>query len=210
MSDKIVPLHLVQSSTATPRYRTTKARPKLAESAIPLDVARTAGMTPVDSARTLDPSFFPVPALAIPYPELCPTANGSRFALLEPDPAPFIRVRYLTDPPPATREGKPVRYQQPTSSGVHLYAPLTDAFPDWAPVFADPAYLVLITEGELKALSAQHNLGHPCLGLGGVTMWHDAGTRDLHPTLQALAIPGRQFLIIDSLLRATAASEQVL
>jgi len=71
---------------------------------------------------------------------------------------------------------KPLRYMQPPGSGVRAYFP---AVPDvnWLQILSDPAIPLIITEGEIKALTGTVN-GYPTVGLGGVESWRSANKRE--------------------------------
>lgn len=75
-------------------------------------------------------------------------------------PRPIVRIKL--DEPGA--DGK--RYRTAANSAPELYVPpILDAW-----VLADPSKLLLITEGEKKALKACQE-GLPCVALGGVWAW---------------------------------------
>lgn len=128
---------------------------KLTSSMIDAETA-TAAMFKV--ANTAELKAFGLPGAAafeIPY-----FANTGK-------PTGFKRWRYLED----TREGfaaktdaKPVRYVQAPNTPSELYMP---PLVDWAALQADSTQPIVITEGELKALSCTRHV-MPCLGLGGV------------------------------------------
>lgn len=80
----------------------------------------------------------------------------------------YSRVRFLENFKKKTfnskgRDGS-FRYSQPFNSSPHVYLP---PYFDWAKIAKDPAYKILITEGEKKAAAACKQ-GIPCIALGGV------------------------------------------
>lgn len=144
----------------------------MSEAAATADLARSgiseydagrAGVGYAENAKLVDLGFERVPALVLPYlhpltgePLRC---RGSQ--------KPFVRVRYLEDV--YDEDGKLVRYSQPKRSGVRAYFPPVI---DWAGVFADPTWPVVITEGEKKALALCLQ-GVACIGIGGVWNWRE-------------------------------------
>jgi len=125
---------------------------KLRESRIPPKLAAAHGIEPVEHPTSIDSTYYDLPAIVIPY------QDG------------FERVRYLGPLP----EDVP-KYHQRSGSGVHIFKPQHDPLPEGEPLH------VYVTEGELKALSAQHHLGGVWLGLGGVDMF--TVDRKLHPDI---------------------------
>lgn len=93
-----------------------------------------------------------------------------------------------------TKDGRELRYMQ-TRPGVFIYLPRGHGV-NWAALAADPAVPLVVTEGEKKA-HALCSIGAPTVALGGVTMWRkDAGAKELHPDLDALAAAGRKVVIV--------------
>ena len=128
--------------------------------AVTTGAAAHAGLTIADDAREVDPTFFPAPALVIPYPDPSGVMNG------------FCRVRYFDPPEVGGVRKKAIRYQQPKGTAPEIYLPPVAGW-DWRAVLSNPAQPIVITEGEVKALSTMLNSGLPCVGLGGVWMWAD-------------------------------------
>ncbi|MGB8028146.1 MAG: DUF3854 domain-containing protein [Terracidiphilus sp.] len=123
---------------------------------------RTSPVTQGEAARELQ-SRAPADGFKIPYFDLNRKPTG------------FVRYRF-DDHASFT---KPIRYRQAADSGTHVYfAPLLP----WKKIAADPKIQILVVEGELKAASACAH-GFACVGLGGVTLWHERGQRELHPDL---------------------------
>lgn len=88
----------------------------------------------------------------------------------------FFRFRYLQYKPTtgfaalADDPVKPLRYNQPKDSGIHIYfCPLVP----WQKVVKEKSIPICITEGELKAACAC-SAGIPTIGLGGVFNWRSA------------------------------------
>ena len=97
-------------------------------------------------------------------------------------PTNFFRLRYLEEPT-GFQVVKPQRYVQPKGSLNEVYLPPLLPVP-WSAVLQDPAQLLYITEGELKA-AAGCAAGLPVMGLGGVDVWRSK-QRGI-PLLPALA-----------------------
>lgn len=164
---------------------------RLAESGLTRDDAKALGLEPVDSAKSLHPSFDDRPAMVIRY--RFPTADRS---------PPFFRVRYLGPQPPGfadQSDAKPRRYAQEPGTGSRAYFP---APVDWGAVFSDPSRPIVVTEGELKAASAAVR-GYPTIGLGGVWNFRSAA-RGVAFLPELEAVPWRRrtaYLVFDSDLR---------
>ncbi len=144
--------------------------------------ARALGLKPVVSARELCTSFHPVAALKIPYFD---------FAC---KPTQFYRIRYLDKLPGfAGQAAKPQRYAQAPGTLNEVYLP---PLMDWKAVRDDPAKLIVITEGELKAACAVQR-GYNCIGLGGVDVWRSKKQGfDLLPQLAQIQWKGREVWIV--------------
>ena len=150
---------------------------KLAASGIPPHIAQQAGISFVKAeevAVLLGRDFRknPTPeALRIPYK----TLDGE--AVLD-DGTPYFRLRFrgegLED-----SDGKHRRYVQPTGSNPHIYIP-----PDLSESLKRFPVLI-VTEGELKALSATAH-GIPTVGLGGIQSWCDPEIRQADKTLASI------------------------
>lgn len=79
------------------------------------------------------------------------------------------------------------KYKQPAKSGVHVFyghrLRTTDAL-------TDVTVPLWITEGEKKCMAAE-SAGLCCLALFGVTQWHVAKSKALHPELAHIKLEGR-------------------
>src|SRR4051812_3862807 len=117
---------------------------RLAESDLSIAQATFAGLAPLTADKTsgLWSGAPKQTAMRITY--YGPAGKGSE----------FFRIRLL-----ARAEGlsgqlaKPIRYLQPPESGVHAYLPRVKDT-SWPTLMRDPSISLLITEGEIKALSA--------------------------------------------------------
>jgi hypothetical protein len=92
----------------------------------------------------------------------------------------ITRFRYLCDPLPKDRHGKIMKFGQPDGSGVEAFF---DSHVDWKRGVGE----VYITEGEIKSLSMNSNLGVKTIGLLGVDM-HGSG--DEFPPWMAEVLKG--------------------
>lgn len=126
------------------------------------DVAAAADLFDVPRASEIYGDFRSAPALVIPYL----TIQGEPVSF-ERDGAEhaFCRVRYMGELAAQRGRKKPMRYTQPSDSGCRAYFAPADWWPE---VAADPGIPVMITEGEIKALSVCAHV-MPCIGLGGVS-----------------------------------------
>ncbi|TXH54331.1 MAG: DUF3854 domain-containing protein [Desulfurellales bacterium] len=138
------------------------AAEKLRTSGLTVEQAAQLGVYDVGNAATLHKWFEAKPALVLPYYDIKGAPLKAHKAWPE-----FYRIRYLgkdvsfTD---ATGAKKPLRYSQPSDTGVCAYFP---QLIDWEMVASDYREPLCITEGELKAACATAN-GVPTIGLGGV------------------------------------------
>lgn len=130
------------------------------------------------SVRPSDLKACPVPgvvhALAFPYYAL----DGS--------PLDFQRWKLFYDGEPGDRP----KYWQPKGSDPQSYFPPRVA---WQSLASDPTQLLLITEGEKKAL-AGCQFGLSCLGIAGVWNWRvklDGGERLVLQGLDQIIWTGR-------------------
>lgn len=156
----------------------------LAERAISETVAAQAGLTLTENAKFIDPTFYALPALVLPYHD----ATGAATA--------FQRVRYFDPPEVGGLKKKAIRYQQPKGTAPEVYLPPVAGY-DWQAIMADPQQSVIITEGEAKALSVMANTGIPTMGLGGVFMWAD--NKLTLPALERTTWTRRRvFIVFDS------------
>jgi len=121
------------------------------------------------------------------------------FPFLNRDGRPVGYTRLKPDRP-RTVKGKLVKYESPIGEPNRVYIP-----PSVGTILSDPTKLLLITEGEKKALAATQ-FGFPCLGLVGVYGWQrkrdrdpegrSTGPRELIPDLAAVAWAGRRVVIV--------------
>lgn len=142
---------------------------KLETSGLDEEDAIELGIEWLDRSETaaLDKSFEPLFALKLNYydPFGDPLPDW-------PSCPPFYRIRYLEEPTGfeamAKKQSgeKALRYAQPAKSVVTAYYPQMSNMP-WADLVQDPAYPIIITEGELKAAKACKE-GFATIGLGGV------------------------------------------
>lgn len=149
----------------------------------------------VESAKDVFPEFRALPALVIPYfhpidedaQGLLPLTFTRKGAEEQ-----FQRVRYLRLPP-APKDKKPQRYDQPFMSGVHAYfTPLLY----WPDIFDDTSIPLFFTEGEKKAQAAAA-LDFPVIGLGGVYNFKDKGAgNEFLPILARIPWAGRTVYIV--------------
>jgi len=161
-----------------------RAMAYIAERAVAPDVAAFTGLDLTEDARTIDPAFFPRPALVIPYLTVEGSING------------FARVRYFDPPEVGGLRKRAIRYQQPKGTEPHIYLPRVQGH-DWRNTLADPSVPLVITEGEVKSTSVMANTGMPTMGLGGVFMWADHKTP--LPLMQQTAWARRRvFIVFDS------------
>jgi len=145
----------------------------LRKSGISRAEAEEAGFFTVRDASEIHPSFKPWPALVLPYAD--PFKDDLMTYEFDGDTWDFCRVRYY---PPTSAIRSPIkkkelRYGQPPGSGVKAFFPQTSKI-DWAAVADDPDELIVITEGEKKAL-AGCLAGVPTIGLGGVYNFSNDG-----------------------------------
>lgn len=146
--------------------------------------AAAAGMHPVDDAKALHPSFWERAALVIPYYDPAGVPTG------------FGRVRYFDPPEVGGLRKRAIRFQQPKDTAPEVYLPPRPGL-DWRHVLADPAQPIIITEGEVKALSVTVHTGLPCMGLGGVFMFAD--NKMMLPLMEQTVWERRRvFVVFDS------------
>lgn len=164
----------------------------LARSGISSETAERAGLFYTPNAEKLEHSLAPLPALVIPY--TLPNGEPETYLDSTGQECEFFRVRYLA---PLRRRGKkkPQRYGQPGGSGVKAYFPINENF-DWPALANDRNTMLMITEGEKKALAASA-AGFPCIGLGGVYNFSERG--GLLDSLQGIRWAGRStYICFDS------------
>lgn len=132
----------------------------IAARAVAPEAAGFAGLSLTENARQVDPTFYPLPALVLPYCKPDGAING------------FVRVRYFDPPEVGGLQKRAIRYQQPRGTAPEVYLPRV-AGHDWQATLANPRQPLIVTEGEVKALSVMTNTRIPTIGLGGVWMWAD-------------------------------------
>jgi hypothetical protein len=162
-----------------------------ARSAVDPALAKRSNIAPLASAQKVHKHFPAEPCAAIVYPTYT-DQHG-----LDMQEGGTVRVRYLGDPLPVRSDGTTLRYQSTPGALTSLFVPTTDHY-DWNAIFDDPSVPVLVTEGEMKSLSACTHL-MPCVGLGGVSMWRTNVPHqetELLPALGHLARGGRQVVVV--------------
>lgn len=152
--------------------------------AVTADAAAHTGLFVTESAQSVEPTFYPRPALVIPYMDPAGAPTG------------FGRVRYFDPPEVGGVRKRQIRFQQPRGTAPQIYLPRVVGH-DWRATLADPQQPLVITEGEIKALSVQTNTGLPCMGLGGVFMWADH-KRPLPLLTDTAWTRRRVFIVFDS------------
>lgn len=147
--------------------------------------------------KALDPIFWPLPSLKIPYFDPIHPTKPLSYA---PGWPGFYRVRALRDPSPKPEDFK--KYLQPVNTGVCAYFPRTTP---WRDIVNNHAEDIVITEGELKAAKGSVE-GFNVIGLGGVNSY--ARKREGIGLLKELAqidwVRRRVYLIFDSDIQANA------
>jgi len=172
-----------------------KAILDLARSGISKEDAEAAGMFYTENAQTIYPEFRALPALVIPY--FHPTEADAQGVLpmtfvRKGQEEQFARVRYLRLPP-APKDKKPQRYDQPKQSGVQAYfSPLLN----WPDIFESTDQPIYFTEGEKKAAAGAAQL-FPVIGLGGVYNFKDkSAANEFLPVLATIPWAGRTVYIV--------------
>lgn len=172
-----------------------KALKDLARSGISKEDAEAAGMYYVENAKEVYPEFKPLPALVIPYYHPLDADDQGPLPMQFQrggKPMDFARVRYLRLPP-ARKDSKPQRYDQPYQSGVQAYfSPLLD----WPSIFEDTSIPMFYTEGEKKAAAGAAQL-YPVVGLGGIYNFKDKTQgNEFLPVLASINNAGRTIYIV--------------
>lgn len=130
--------------------------------------------------RTVPPHMIDA-LVGYPTPKV---VSGYVLPYADPRGGWFDHVRLKIFPPYTDDRGQTVKYLQPRRSGARLYFPVASlaALQDDSPILA--------VEGEKKsAVCAQ--LGRPAFGFAGVECWHHAGSRDLLPDFDLIALKHR-------------------
>jgi putative DNA primase/helicase len=104
---------------------------------------------------------------------------------LDGTPNDFVRVRPHE---PRTRDGRPVKYEQPAGVPPRAYFPGASL-----PLLNDGTSPVFVTEGEKKALA---QLGLAAVGIGGVWCWKAKDAEELIPDLATVPWAGRTAHIV--------------
>jgi putative DNA primase/helicase len=99
----------------------------------------------------------------------------------------FARVRPHY---PRTRNGDPVKYEQPAGASPRAYYPR-----DSLPLLRDGTSPLFLVEGEKKA-KALGQLGLAAVGIGGVWCWKPGGKEELIPDLAVIPLAGRDVYIV--------------
>lgn len=172
----------------TPTSLTPKMIDDLAKSGITPEVAAAAGWHSESDPKRLQSLLgWKYPAktlgacLVIPYHD----AGG--------EPTGYVRLKPAT-PLTENRDGKSRvrKYEAPKGQRPHAFFP-----PATRATLADPTALLLLSEGEKKALAASDVYGFPCVGLSGVDCWRAKGGKgQMLPELAAVAWAGRPVAIV--------------
>lgn len=115
--------------------------------------------------------------------------DGVRSALVIPYPSVDF-ARYKLFPPAVDKAGHSMRYFQKQNTGVHLYV-----LPVVRAGLTDATGALYYTEGEKKAAKATQE-SFPCIGLGGLWNWLEAGTADGIAELDSIAHVEREEIIV--------------
>ncbi len=104
-----------------------------------------------------------------------------------------VVLRRIKPDNPPLKNGRVLKYLQPSKSAVRAYIPRS-VFP----LLRDPQKRLFFTEGEKKALKATQE-GFPTIGLTGVECWHNKKAGSLIPDLEAVEWKNRAvFIVFDS------------
>lgn len=106
-------------------------------------------------------------------------------------PTGYVRYKPATPRPDPKKAGKRVKYEQPKDTPIAPFIPTGTR-----PALTDPAVDLCLTEGEKKALCADHH-GCPCVSIPGVGTWRKNG--ELIPALASIKWKGRKvYVVFDS------------
>ena len=114
---------------------------------------------------------YSVPSVKIPYFD----TSGK----VIPD---YFRLRFVEIPKVFGQDQCGKYWQSPGTSPEAYYPP----YFDWSEIATEPAYSVVITEGEKKAASCCKIAEYPTIGLGGVSSWRSK--KKLLPLLKSLQL----------------------
>lgn len=111
---------------------------------------------------------------------------------LYPYYVPQQRDPVLVRVKPATPLESRAKYISPKGSKAAIY--FTPPLLESEAARRDVTKPLLVTEGEKKALSAASH-GFSCVALAGVSMWHEKGSRVLHPHFEHITIADREVFV---------------
>lgn len=161
--------------------------------AVPIEIAKAAGVYAVLDAQSEHRSFAPLPAVIFSYRD--PESGEPMTYMDNGEEKPVLRGRYLK--PGAFKDwvpdAKERRYSQPKGSPVRAYF-ATGGIIDWRALFSNPATPIVIVEGEFKALAACA-LGIPAVALGGVHSIHNSDDHEFLADLRRINLQGRTVII---------------
>lgn len=132
------------------------------------------------------------PRGAISFVEALPYWDVDGHELGDPQ---FYRFRINYSPgwePPEGDWTEYPKYRSPRRKGEFAYLPRGIGI-DWVAVFGEVQVPVVITEGEYKAIRVCSEWNMPCIGLGGVWMFHASKTG--WPGAMDMNLPGRECYI---------------
>jgi hypothetical protein len=132
------------------------------------------------------------PKGAISYIEALPYWDAEGHELGEPQ---FFRFRFNYtagwEPPEGDWKEYP-KYRSPRRKGEFAYLPRGVGM-DWTAIYGEPAVPLIITEGEYKSIRVCSAWDQPCIGLGGVWMFH--ATKVGWPLGMEMTLTGREVYI---------------
>ncbi len=130
---------------------------------------------------------------SIAFTEALPYFDADGHPLGEPH---FYRFRINYTPgwePPEGNWKEYPKYKSPLRKGEFAYLPRGVGI-DWVAVHGNPDISVILTEGEYKAIKVCGAWNKPCIGLGGVWMFHARQTT--WPQGMDMDVLGRTFYIV--------------
>lgn len=170
-----------------------------------LDNLRASGLNDDTIAQAqLYTELVPIQIAALLGMRVWPRARGSALVIPFFFPGASEPHAYRVRPrqPRTNKRGRAVKYEQPQDSPSLVYFPPRARAGGAAGPLRDMGATLHWTEGEKKAL-ALDQLGHACVGLTGVNLWHDVNLLDetgewrLHPTLvEHVQVAGRNHVIV--------------